>query len=50
MKRAFRDRLVFIERNYPRMESEEARFDQWEAYKPDYESMLTGSDARSERG
>ena len=49
MRRAFRDRLVFIEGNYPQAESEEAHFDQWEAYKPDYESMLAGNDVRSER-
>ncbi len=50
MKRAFRDRLVFIEGNYPRVESEEALFDQWEAYKSDYESMMSGNDDGSERG
>ena len=50
MKEAFRERLAFIERSYPQVESEEALFDQWETYKHDYESMLVGEDSGSERG
>lgn len=50
MKQAYRDRLAFLKRHYPRSASEEALLHQWQTYKKGYECMLTDDEIGPERG
>lgn len=50
MKQAFHDRLAILNKDYLQVTLEEELLRQWEAYKTDYESMLTGDETCSERG
>ena len=50
MKRALRSRLEYMKAHYPPTASENVLFEQWETYKANYEELLHGNEADSERG